>query len=940
MHACPAGHRRHFVRPSSPAWPRPQRLAALVAAVLLQWPGAPALADSGSGVDTSLGNALNPSGVNRFRPVDPDGLGEAQGSRSPTGFLNAEPLLITDPTRSASGWLYRGQVEFGGLRVGGDKGAAKFGEYKSLKSGLYLNTLQFEAERPGDARFVELIGGALGRNDQYIGLTIGRYNDWRLKAFYNETDHVFTSTYRSLWDGVGTDRLTLRNLPAGPVAPATAASTDIAIGNAALATPWSTLSVLRQKGGVRLDMNLSEQWRAYASMSSEKRQGSRPFGLVSAGGGGTGGVEIPESIDHDTHELLAGLQWSNARSSLNLGASASLFRNQLGTQTVDNPMFLAAANGLTRFPQAVFDLYPDNDYFNLKAEVAHSMPELARARFTGVVSLGSSRQNDPLIAPTPYAGVVVNGNAAGAWNTTDSLSRKSAEGRIDTRLLDLGLSLNPASGLDLKAKVRHFETSNDSSMYWACNPLTGQWGRLINDGSNAVMATANVTAGVNPAGTLATAFDTLKCNVEALKALRLVPSAGNVNIASALYETRQLNTSLAADYRVGKRQNLSASVERETIDRAHREREQTWEDRVKLGYVNRDLADGTLRLSLEQGRRRGSTYVADPYDEFYSASFGGLPAVAGTNMTSWIHVNDLHRKFDLADRDTTTLNARMNVALRSDLDLALAAQFRDQKYPTSAYGRNGTQRLNSLNAELNWQPSAATSVYGVLAAQQGRMAQTGIQQNACVLGTTYYFFSDGSVATSPTPTAVQVAAGIRVVANSGVVTAANFAALCGSASPTSPLYPTSRAWTAVQDDASTSLGLGVRRDFGTWRADLNYTHSYGNTALRYTYNAAALGLVTSGAPTAAQTAALALIGDGMPDLRVRQQMVDASVMVPLNKTTVVRLMVRHETVRIRDWHYDGVADNPTPAANQQTYLDAGPQNSRVTAVGVLLSLAF
>ena len=101
-------------------------------------------------------------------------------------------------------------------REAGDPFAAKFGEYKSLTSGLYLNTLQFEAERPGDARFVELIGGALGRKDQYVGLTIGRYNDWRLKAFYNETDHVFTSTYRSLWDGVGTDRLTLRNLLTKP----------------------------------------------------------------------------------------------------------------------------------------------------------------------------------------------------------------------------------------------------------------------------------------------------------------------------------------------------------------------------------------------------------------------------------------------------------------------------------------------------------------------------------------------------------------------------------------------------------------------------------------------------------------------------------------------------------------------------------------------------
>jgi len=914
-------------------------LALLIGAACAQMAAPAARADSGTGTDTAVGNLLMPGGGLRLRALDPDGIGEAVGSRSPTGFLNAQPGLIVDPSRFGD-WRVRGEVELGGIAIDGDRHAAKFLEYKSLESGFLLGSLSLQADSADGRSYVDASAASLGRDDGFAQVALGRYNGWRLKGFYNETPHVFTTTYRSLWDGVGSGRLTLSRLPAGPTAPATAASTDIAIGNDALAAPTSTLSVLRQKGGLRLDLPFSETLKAFASLSSEKRQGARPFGLVSAGGGGTGGIETAESVDYDTHEVIAGLQWATARTSANVQVSASLFRNNIDTQTVDNPMFLAAANGITRFPQAVFDLVPDNDFYGVKAEFAHAMPELAKARVTGVLSWSSSRQNDALIPSTPYAGAVVNGIAGGAWDTTASLSRDHAQRRIDTRLFDFSAAMQPLAALDVKARWRRFETIDHSPEYWACNPLTGQWGRLINDGSGSAFVTANTTAGVNPAGTAATAYDVLRCNVEALKALNLVPSAGNINIASAQYEVQQDNASLSGDWRVAKGQNVTLLLERETIDRTNRERASTWEDRIKAGYVNRALTGGTLRLSAEAGRRRGSTYVSDPYDEFYSASFGPLPTVAGTNMTSWIHVNDLHRKFDLADRDSRVLNARFNQALGEAMEMAFSAQLKEQRYPDSSYGRSGVQRLNSFNAEWNWRPTPVTAVSATLGTQDGRMAQIGVQQNACVLGSTYYFFSDGSMATSATLTAAQQAAGITVVGNSGVVTAANFAALCGTASAVSPLYPTGRTWKTVQDDHTISAGFGVRHEFGRVRAEANYGYTDGRTSTRYTYNAAALGLVTSGAPTATQLATLALIGAGMPDLRYRQHVLDLNVIVPVSPKVSLRGLLRHERTRIVDWHYDGVEANPTPAANQQTYLDSGPQSYRTTVIGLLLGVAF
>lgn len=914
-------------------------LGLLIGSAFAQMAAAPARADSGVGTDTSTGNLLMPGAGLRVPALDPDGMGDGGVKRNPTGLLNAQPALVAEPA-DGEGWRWRGQVEGGGLKVDGDAGDAKYREYKDFGSGLVLGGLRLEGESADGRHYLDLSAASLGRDDGFAALTAGRYNGWRLKLFYNETPHVFTSGYRSLWDGIGSDRLTLSRLPAGPTAPATAASTDIAIGEDALAAPLRTLSLLRQKGGMRLDLPLDESLKLFASFSSEKREGARPFGMVMGGGGGTGGLETAEPIDYDTHEVYAGLQWNNERTSANVLLSASLFRNNLDTLTVENPLFVAPVNGIASFPRAVFDLPPDNDFYNLKGEVAHAIPEFANTRLTGVVSLSSSRQDDALIPMTQYAGATVNGVAGGAWDTLASLQRDSAERRIDSRLYDFGVSMQPLAELELKGKLRRYETIDKSPQYWACNPLTGQWGRLINDGSGAVFAIPNATAGQNPAGTPATAYNTLLCDLEAIKALELVPSAGNVNIGAPQYGLKQDNASLAGDWRLGRSRNLNLMLERETVQRENRERKRTWEDRLKAGWVDRAMAGGTLRASAEFARRRGSTYNADPYEAFYSSSLGPLPSVNGINVASWIHTSDLMRKFDLADRDTATLNLRFNRALSDTMDVSVAALARTQRYPGSSYGRGGTQQLHSLNGDWNWQPTPVTWVSATVGLQRSQMSQAGLQTNACVLGSTYYFYSDGSISTTATPTPAQLADGITVVGNSGVVTGANFEELCGSASDFSPLYPNSRRWTVEQDDHTRSAGLGLRQEFGRWRFEAHYGYVSGRTSTAYTYNAAALGLVTSGAPTEAQLAALALIGSGLPDLRYRQHAVDLNLVVTHTPKVYSRWLLRHEITRIADWHYDGVAENPTPSNNQQTYLDTGPQSYRATMFGVMLGVMF
>ncbi len=864
-------------------------LALCVSAALAQLAAGNARADSGVGVDTALGNALNPYTVSRQLPKDPDGMGEAQHQRSPTGFLYPGPFLYPEPTKLPSGWEYSGSIEAGVLGGNADEGAAGFRTYKDLDNGLYLNNFRLSAEKPDSARYFEVVGGGTAFDDQFYGVQFGRYNDWKVKAFYSESPHVFTSTYRNLWNGVGSSNLTLAGLQPGGTT--SAAVTNANLAAAALATPYSELGIVRKRGGMRFDTNLSERWKFFAGYTNEKREGARPFSMVFGGGGGTGGVEIPESVDSDTHDLVAGLQWADKLSSFNAQVSMSFFRNSIEEMTFENPMFLPAANGVPAgagtgaFPLGRFDLHPDNDYYNIKGEYARRLPNFYNGRFTAVLSTSQFRQNDDLIPSTMYPNVAVNAVPGGQWDTVASLSRDSANAKIGTYLVDLGLGLNPVDKLDVKGKVRHYETDN-STKYFACNPLTGQWGRLTNDGSGAQM--------VNTPAYLAAS-----CNLAAVQALGIAPNAGNVNIRNVPYEYAQTNYTLSGDYRLDRHNSFNAALEREEFDREHRERKETHENKVKLGYVNRGLDRGTLRVSYEHARRRGSEYISDPYHQFYSGGLGPLPTAAG-NVNSWIHVLAQLRKFDLADRDQNVLNARFNYALRPDLDGAVSLQWKDAKYPDSDYGRTDKQKQNSLNFDLNWQPAPETSLYGFYSYQNGRMEQAHIQPGvACAIPA-------GGVADEAATAAL-----IDACANAG-----------------STQFPLDRRWAAQHKDRNDVVGFGFAHDFGRFRFDMNYTFAKAKTRIDYQYGAGIPGVDP------------VLTGTGYPDLTFRQNILEANVLVPLSKQLTLRLLLRHEDGKIRDWHYDGVDVNPVPAANQQTYLDAGPQDYSAVLVGAFVKFDF
>ena len=971
------------------ARPRLKTFAACIAAALAQWGAGSALADSGVGVDTALGNALNPPGRSTVpRPLDPDGSDAVR--RSPTGQLYGLPNEMTaeDINKTAAGWEYSGSFEAG--LTGGTAGERNsvFRKYKDLSNGLTLNYFEVEADKPDSAHYVQGFGGGAGQHDQFYGLQLGRYNDWKLKLFYNETIHVFSDNWKSLFNGEGTGTLTT-GLPtptmvtsgsptvgALPLVACTAAapcwsyagqtysnlsalaaingitgtinaSTGVmpasgttpqsnmakAIADKLAAMSDSELSLVRKKGGARADVTLTDNWKGYASYSQERRTGARPFAMNEA----NISTEIAEPIDYTTHEFLGGLQYADALTQANLRASVSLFRNNISTLNVQYPLLSAVTpNGVIQ--TATYDLYPDNNAFSLKGEFARSLPNFYKGRVNASFTWGSSQQNDELLAPISAAqsaqlaaagitkwvgtsiGYAANSALISNWNTTAALSQQTANQRIDNKVQDLGLSIKPVEDLSVKGSLRYFDSANKGG-YVAYNPLTGQFGRGFVDGNG--LGNQDLVVALAPGATPGTAGS---CYVppgytsNALIATcqfglaGAVATGANIPVYGQARSTKQTNVGFSADYDLSRTSSLNASLEREEFKRDFREREKTWEDKLKLGYVNRALGDTTLRASVETDRKRGSEYRYRTFEDLGTGLPGldiptqianagtlGYPVLAANLFNRYSYY---FRKYDQADRDQKIFNARLNIMAREDLDVGASLQLKNVNYPDAFYGQEN-DRQNSLTLDLNYQNASGQTLYAFYSYQQGRKAMS-------------------------------LNSGVASLVNTGC-TAANlslygYSACSDNVGGTNGTRPLSSSWTSDTDDRNNVLGLGFQSPLGASRLGVDYTYSSSSTGISYTFGDTALSNVA-----ATQAAAALLAGSALPNMTFVQQTLSFNFLVPITRKLSLRFFDRVEIGQVMDWHYDGVIKGAVANYDSGTLLlDAGPQNYRTNVIGFVI----
>ena len=630
------------------------------------------LAQDAIGDDLTQGNALNRTGLDPALERDARGMSPflPAPSRTPTGMLYDRPFEPPPPLLPDD-WNYRLSTEFGVVATPRSDKAPAIRNYGDYGNGFVVNYFSFGLDRPGTAHYLDITAGAVGREDQHYRATFGRYGDFRTSLFFNQIPVQFTDRARTVFAGGGTGNLTLvPGLTPGNNTPAQV--------NAALQSqPLFELGYDRRKGGIDFESTPGTDWRLFARYSQEQKKGTRPSGAANEFPG-VPAFETIEPLDYRTHDVAAGVQWATAKLQANLAYSGSFFRNGIDTLTWENPLLVGDPAVQQR---GRMDLYPDNDFHNVKLDLSAPLP--MRGRVTGGASVSRMTQNDDLIAPTVNSGTLGGINLAD-WNTTGALSQKTAGARIDTLLAHLGGSFSPFRDLSLQAKLRHFEQDNKTS-YAAFNPQTGQTGYLGNDG------------GIN----------------------NIVPNnLFRAQIRSIPFEYKRDNYSLEGDYRLLRRTNVTLGYERENTTNAHREYGKTGEDRVRLGLNNRDIPQATLRLSYEHANRSGDAYNFNPNSPYYSGtSVSGAPA----------GLADL-RKYDIADRRQHILNARVTFLVARDMDLAVSGKYVDNEYG-AAYGRLDEQR-GTFNVEWSWQPAPRTTAWAHYGYERLRNRMASISDDA------------------------------------------------------------------------------------------------------------------------------------------------------------------------------------------------------------------
>jgi hypothetical protein len=651
-------------------------------------------ADSGVGVDTWRANKLDPTGGSAVTGCDERGsswLVPGQ-HRSPSGNLYACPPPPMQPDQHGD-WQYYGVLQLGLLGTGGDDANAMWNRYVDWDSGLILGLLDMSFERPADGTYANLRASRLSDDDQYYQAVFGRAGSYKIQAFIRDLTNVLSNNAKPIWNGVGTNMLTL---PSSLVA---GGSTSAQVAAVSAATPERTLSVKREKQGFGYSMYLTPQWSAYANVTDEQRSGTRAFGgpfFFNYPFPANGGVlETVKPINDATINLNGGFRYAGPVWRMDFGYVGSFYRDRYTRFTYETPFALyPVVPGAVSAPLTTgqFATEPDNNYHNLQAAFTRKLPMNGELSLTA--SGGRMTQNDALIAPIACQGVFGIGlggslqpgpqnpflyNCAD-WNTPAALSRKSADMRIDTTLLDGRIVLQPTADLSVRGGLK-FNREDYRNVYLAYNPLTGQYGYVSENG-----AQGSVIPGQSGI------WDPLT-GASSITRVRSLP-----------LDMQTIEGTLGADWKLGAHDTLGATYTYNRYEPSNRERQQVDNNSIKLTWVDRALDWLTLRANVTYLKQNGDRYNYDPYGFTYSIS---LPGFVAPQSGVPAHTVDALRKYDLASRDENKIDLMATVIPRDDMTLSASLRGDFNNYDAVL----GRQRYDTLGVTLQWewQPSPTTN---------------------------------------------------------------------------------------------------------------------------------------------------------------------------------------------------------------------------------------
>lgn len=642
--------------------------------------------DSGLGVDLHFGNGLDPTGGSA-QACDPDGATWIAGDRkrTPTGFLYACPQDRGEPQPWASGsWVGAARVSLGYAHLSGDENNTQWRRFNDYEDGLLFGA-QFQAYRTADGSYADLRASRVSDNNQYVRALLGRAGQYRIQAFYRTQSNVTSGNAKSIWDGLGSNHLSLKP----GLVPAGSSVADVQAVSAA--TPEHRLRVVRDKLGLGINYYFSPRWTGYFNASHEQRKGSRPFGgpfFFNYPFPSNGGIyELPRPIDDSTINFNGGIRFAGNAWRGELTYTGSFFRNKHAAWTYEVPFGLwSVVPGVVAPPRPLgeFAYEPENDYHRIGGNLTR---KFNGGEFSASAAVGRMSQDEALLAPmncTGQFGLPIGPGFlldCADWNTADALSQKSADLRIDTQRFTAKLVMQPSASFTWRISA-DYNDQDYKGDYLAYNPLTGHYGYIAENGS---------MGSVVP-NELGVWHPTLSPTV-------------TTRIRNLTLDKTTTDVTAGMDWRIGRRNAIGASYTRLETDRTHREVATTTDDIVRLNWNLLAYDWLTFRANYQYLDRSGTEYdFHTPYEHTFSSS---LPGYIATPTTSWPHTVDALRKYDVASRTQHKIDLMATITLPHQMTLYTSLRADNTDYD-AVLGRHGYDTLG-YSLQWEWQASAKTT---------------------------------------------------------------------------------------------------------------------------------------------------------------------------------------------------------------------------------------
>jgi hypothetical protein len=753
-------------------------VAALLAVPVFVW------ADSGVGVDTWRASKLDPTGGQATEALDLDGTSwlEPGQHRSPTGNLYGTPTEQHPDTSSV--WLIYGTFDVGYLHATGEKNAL-YDRYTRWPTNGPAFDVDVNLERPSDGSYAEVRGSRISAEDQYYQAVYGKAGAYKAEIFVRDMPNVLSSNSKSIWNGVGTDNLTLKDglVPGG--------STSAQVAAVSAASPTITLGTERKKQGLSLSAYLTPHWSVYLNASDEERKGGRPYGgpfFFDFDNIGGAILETVKPIDDSTVNITAGARYAGSAWRFDVGYSGSIYRDRYLSYSFQQPFTLgppfvpgAVASPIT---QGQMSMEPNNDYNNLHTTVTRLLPMNGEASLTA--GMGEMNQNDKLIPPTNCQGTFGFSSdgtfnigpqnpqlfPCSQWNTPAALSQQRANMLIVTTLTEGTLVLQPTSDVSVRAGAKYYR-EDYRNQYLNYNPENGDYGYVAaNGGQGTIVPGPGLW---NPV---------------------TYPATSDVQVESIPYSWQTIEAYGGADWKFSAHDTAGLTYTFDHYSPAHREVSYVDDNSIKFNWTDKSLDGLTLRFNYTFLKQSGSVYSSDPYA---FAFFNNLPGFVPADNTPTAWTVNAMRKYDISDRTENKIDLMATVMPRPDMTVTASVRGDWNQYPTEI-GRHGYDTSAAM-LQWEWQPEARTSLSMWAAIDHSSMHMANVNDAGAPLAVD-----------TPDP------------------------ALGG------PTYPLANRWWAADEERNWSGGAALTRYFRAVRLDLNwnYLSSRGITS----YNFAGPGAMT------------------------------------------------------------------------------------------------